>query len=122
MLKSVLLLGLSITWLGCSGCSKEWSKPGVSKQELNADRLSCEQEALKLYPVIHEPSTSYRPPVSGKLDPNCVPQSGMSNCDSGGPAGTVGSGAKTDRNDYNREAAVKACLISKGSTYQRAGK
>jgi hypothetical protein len=102
------------------GCAREWTKPGVSEQEFNADRLGCEQDALKAYPVVHEPKASYRPPASSKLDPNCVAQSGMNNCDGAGPSGTNPSGAQSDANAYDRDAAVRACLTSLGYKYTRA--
>jgi hypothetical protein len=72
-----------------------------------------------LYPVIHDSSLTYRPTSSSKLDTSCVQQSGFNNCDTTGNAG-MSSGAKDDANGYDRDAAVKACLVSKGYAYKKA--
>lgn len=104
-----------------AGCAKEWSRPGTTAQELNADKLTCEQEAMKQYPVTHDPPVAYRPPAPNKLDPNCVQQSGFDNCGSalhGGPP----SDPQRDANAYNRDASIKACLTAKGYTYQRVSR
>ncbi len=114
------LLVLSVALACVTGCAREWTKPGVSTQEFNADRLSCEQDAMRAYPVVHEPVASYRPAASSKLDPNCVAQSGLNNCDGPGPAGTTTSAAQGDPNAYNRDAAVRACLTSLGYKYTKA--
>jgi hypothetical protein len=113
------LLALSISIIGLAGCAMEWTRPDTSEQQLNADKLSCEQEAGKLYPVVHEAPVSYRPPASGKLDTSCVPQTGLNNCDAAGGPGAPSASAANDANDYNRGAAVKACLTSKGYTYKK---
>jgi hypothetical protein len=96
----------------------EWSRPGTTEQELNADKLTCEQEAAKSYPVVHDAPVTYRPASSSKLDTSCVQQTGLSNCDTAGS--TAAPSAPNDANDYNRAAAVKACLSAKGYTYKKA--
>ena len=113
------VLALSMLLVYCAGCAMEWTKPGVGEQEFTADRLTCEQDAMKMYPVVHEPTASYRPPASSKLDTSCVAQSGMNNCDGAGPAGTTPPGTSGDANAYNRDLAVKSCLTSLGYQYKR---
>ncbi|MFP2428835.1 hypothetical protein [Enterobacter ludwigii] len=45
----VLIVFLSVVFL--SGCVEyRWDKPGASKQDLEADRMSCRAEALKAMP------------------------------------------------------------------------
>lgn len=45
----VLIVFLSVIFL--SGCVEyRWDKPGASKQDLEADRVSCRAEALKTMP------------------------------------------------------------------------
>jgi hypothetical protein len=119
MVRSTAIRALSISLLACAGCAMEWSKPGATEQELNVDKLSCEQEAMKQYPVQSPPTPHYRPPPASKLDTSCVQQSGFNNCDNTG-AGAPPSGAPTDVNDFNRASAVKACLTAKGYKYKRA--
>ena len=113
------VLALTVAFSYCSGCAMSWTKPGVSEQEFNADRLTCEQDAMKMYPVVHEPTASYRPAVSSKLDTSCVAQSGMNNCDGAGPAGSTPPGTSGDANAYSRDLAVKSCLTSMGYQYKR---
>ncbi len=120
MARFAALLALSSSCIGLAGCAMEWSRPGTTEQELNADKLTCEQEAVKLYPVVHDAPLIYRPAASSKLDTSCVQQTGLNNCDSAGNAGT--SNAPSDANDYNRAAAVKECLTSKGYTYKKAAR
>ena len=119
MVRSTAVLALSIALSVCTGCAMEWTKPGATVQELNVDKLSCEQEAMKMYPVQSSPIPHYRPPPSSKLDTSCVQQSGFNNCDNSG-AGAPSSGSPTDANDFNRASAVKACLTARGYTYKRA--
>lgn len=109
---------LSILSVSLCSCAREWSRPGTAEHELNADKLSCEQEAARLYPVIHDSPLTYRPTSSSKLDTSCVQQSGLNNCDTAGSAGTA-SGMNGDANGYNRNAAVRSCLVSKGYTYKK---
>jgi hypothetical protein len=120
MINTTAWVALSLAFLGSTGCAKEWTKPGASEQQLNADQLSCEQQAAKLYPVIHDPTLSYRPAASGKLDTSCVQQTGLSNCDAAGNAAGAPAAPAADANDYDRSAAVKACLASKGYVYRKA--
>ena len=120
MARLTAIVALSIAIIGCSGCAREWSKPGTTEQEFNADRLSCEQEAAKLYPIEHPPAVYYRPASAARLDTNCVQQSGFNNCDAAGNAGAPSADPQTAASDYNRTAAVKACLTSKGYTYRKA--
>lgn len=122
MVRSTAILALSISFFACAGCSMEWAKPGATEQEINVDKLSCEQDALKTYPVQSSPTPHYRPPPSSKLDTSCVQQSGFNNCDNSGAAGAPSSAPPTDVNEFNRGAAVKACLTSKGYTYKRAAR
>ncbi len=58
--------------------------------------------------------------ASSKLDTSCVQQSGFNNCDTAGGAGTPASAANRDANGYDRDAAVKSCLLSKGYAYKKA--
>lgn len=118
MLRFTAMLALSIPCICLMGCAKEWTKPGTTEQELNADKLTCEQEAARQYPVVHDSPLVYRPASSSKLDTSCVQQTGFNNCDAAGNAGTSTAGAPTDANGYDRAAAVKACLVSKGYTYK----
>ena len=119
MVRPTAILALWILFTSCTGCAMGWTKPGATEPELNADKFSCEQEAVKLYPVMHASTSHYRPPPASKLDPNCVQQSGFSNCDSTGNVGSPSPAPQADMNDYNRAAAVKACLSSKGYTYKK---
>jgi hypothetical protein len=112
------MLALSILCISLMGCAREWTRPGTTEQELNADKLTCEQEAARLYPVVHDAPVTYRPAASSKLDTSCVQQTGFNNCDGAGSAGTAGT--PTDANGYDRAAAVKACLVSKGYSYKSA--
>ena len=114
MTRITAVLALSVSFVVLSGCAKEWTRPGTTEAELNMDQLACEQQAMQSYPVVHDPRVSYRPPASSKLDTSCVQQSGFNNCN---PAGTAPA---PDANDYNRAAAVRACLQSKGYTYGKA--
>ena len=109
---------ISILLASLAGCAAEWVRPGTTEQELNADKLSCEQAAMRQYPVQHDAPVSYRPAASSKLETSCVQQSGFNNCDA---AGTSAPSVNTQESavDYNRAAAVKACLISKGYTYRK---
>ena len=86
------------------------------------DQLACEQEAMRSYPVVHEAPLSYRPPAPSKLDTNCVQQSGFNNCNAAGNAGTPSGDAHSNANDYNRAAAVRACLQSKGYVYKKSAR
>jgi hypothetical protein len=117
MVRFAAILALWSSCIGLAGCAMEWTRPGTTEQELNADKLTCEQEAVKLYPVVHDAHLTYRPAASSKLDTSCVQQSGLNNCDAAGSAGPPN--ASNDANDYNRTAAVKACLTSKGYTYKQ---
>ena len=119
MVRAAAMLALSISFIACTGCAMEWTKPGATEQEINADKLSCEQEAQQKYPVTLTPTAHYRPPLSSKLDPTCVPQSGFTSCDSMSSPGAPSSASHTDTNDYNRAAAVKACLTTRGYKYKR---
>src|ERR1700675_2487256 len=119
MVKPTANLALWVSFISCTGCAMAWTKPGGTEQELNADKLSCEQEAAGKYPVVHPPTSYYRPPPSTKLDTSCVQQSGLTHCDATGNVGTPQSGSQTDANDYNRASAAKACLVSRGYTYKR---
>lgn len=119
MAKFTTTLALLISFISFAGCASEWTRPGTSDQQLNADKLSCEQEALTLYPVTHDAPLAYRPAASSKLDPNCVQQTGFNNCDSAGNVGTPSADGQNDVSSYNRAAAVKACLTSKGYTYKK---
>jgi hypothetical protein len=121
MARITTVLALLMAWTCIAGCAREWSKPGTTEQELNGDKLSCEQDAVKLYPVIREPPLTYRPPASSKLDPNCVQQTGFDSCNTAGQSGPP-TDTRGDTNAYNRDAAVKACLISKGYTYTKASR
>ena len=114
MARFTAILALSASFIGFAGCAKEWSRPGTTEQELNMDQLACEQEAMRLYPVVHDAPVTYRPPAPSKLDTNCVQQSGFNNCNNPGNA------SAPDANDYNRAAAVRACLESKGYKYGKA--
>lgn len=119
MTRFAAVVAVSILFISLSGCAREWTRPGTTEQELNADKLTCEQEAVKLYPVVHDAPLTYRPTASSKLDTSCVQQSGFNNCDTAGNVGTPPAAAHGDANDYNRDAAVKACLASKGYAYKR---
>ena len=119
MARSTVLLALSIAVIGLTGCAMEWTKPGTTEQELNGDKLSCEQDAMRLYPVMHDSALTYRPTAPSKLDTSCVQQTGFNNCDTAGNAGAPSMGAQSDANAYNRTAAVKECLTSKGYTYTK---
>jgi hypothetical protein len=120
MARFAALLALWSSCVGLAGCAMEWTRPGTTEQELNADKLTCEQEAVKLYPVVHDAPLTYRPASSSKLDTSCVQQTGLNNCDAPGTTGAPSSSAASDANDYNRAAAVKSCLTSKGYTYKKA--
>ena len=122
MARTTAILVPSILFIGSTGCAMEWTKPGVTEQELSADRFACEQEAAKIYPVMHARTSYYRPPPSTKLDTSCVPQSGLTNCDATGNVGAPSPAPQADVNDYNRAAAVKACLASRGYTYKRVAR
>ena len=113
-MRPAALLALSISSFGLAGCAGEWTRPNTTEQELHIDQLACEQEAMRLYPVVHDAGVTYRPPATSKLDTNCVQQSGFNNCN------TPGGGGAGDANDYNRTAAVRACLESKGYKYGKA--
>jgi len=119
MVRFAAVLALSIMFIGCTGCAREWSRPGTTEQELSGDKLTCEQDAMKLYPVTHDSPLTYRPMASSKLDTSCVQQTGFNNCDTAGNVGAPSTEAQSDVNAYNRTAAVKACLTSKGYTYTK---
>ncbi len=118
MIRFAATVFLSLLSVSLCSCAREWSKPGTTEQESNADQLSCEQEAARLYPVIHDSPLTYRPTSSSKLDTSCVQQTGFNNCDTAASAGTA-SGVSGDANGYNRDAAIKSCLVSKGYTYKK---
>ena len=122
MSRSIATLALSISLVAAAGCARDWTRPGTSEQEVNADKLSCEQEAARLYPVVHEAPLAYRPAASSKLETNCAQQTGFNNCDSAGAGGASAPAAQDNANDYNRAAAVKACLTSKGYTYKKVAR
>jgi hypothetical protein len=119
MIRFIAMLAPATFCIGLMGCAMEWTKPATTEQELNADKLTCEQEAATLYPVVHDSPLTYRPAASSKLDTSCVQQTGFNNCDSTGNAGPSAAAAHNDVNDYDRAAAVKACLRAKGYTYKR---
>jgi hypothetical protein len=119
MIRSAVFLALSTLCVALGGCAREWSRLGTTEQQLNADKLTCEQDAARLYPVIHDAPVSYRPTAPSKLDTSCVQQSGFNNCDTAGGAGTPASAVNRDANGYDRDAAVKSCLVSKGYTYKK---
>jgi hypothetical protein len=119
MARFTAMLALSTVLISITGCAMEWTRPGTTAQELSEDKLSCEQDAMRLYPVTHDAPVTYRPTSSSKLDTSCVPQTGFNNCDTAGNAGAPSMGAQGDVNAYNRAAAVKACLTSKGYTYRK---
>jgi hypothetical protein len=118
MLRFTAMLALTLPCIGLTGCAMEWSRAGTTEQEMNADKLTCEQQAARLYPVVHDPSLTYRPAASSKLDTSCVQQTGFNNCDAAGNAAPAAAGAPNDANAYDRAAAVKACLVSKGYSYK----
>jgi hypothetical protein len=122
MARFAAIVALSISLIGLAGCAHEWTRPGTSEQQLNADQLECEQDAMKSYPVIHDAPVSYRAPVSSRLDTNCVQQSGFNNCDASGNAGAASAAAHGDASDHERAAAVRACMTSKGYTYKKAAR
>ena len=111
-MRHALLLALLVVSCGLVGCAKQWTRPNTTEAELNLDQQECEREALSEFPVVHDPRVTYRPPAPSALDTNCVQQSGFNNCNN--------SGAPTapDANDYNRNAAVRACLEGKGYQYR----
>ena len=119
MARFTVLFALSIAMIGLTGCAMEWTRPGTTEQELNGDKLSCEQDAMRLYPVTHDSPLTYRPTAPSKLDTSCVQQSGFNNCDTAGNVGAPSTDAQSDANAYNRAAAVKACLTSRGYTYKK---
>jgi hypothetical protein len=119
MTRFTAILALSMSFISITGCAMDWTRPGTSEQELNADKLSCEQDALKLYPVTHDSTLTYRPMASSKLDTSCVQQTGFNNCDAAGNVGAPSADGRNNVNDYNRSAAVKACLTTKGYTYNK---
>ena len=116
------IVALAMAFIGLAGCAMEWTKPGATEQELNADQLSCEQEAARAYPVMHVPNSYNHPAPSSRLETNCVEQSGLTNCNATGYGGAPPPAQRTDVNDYNRASAVKACLVSRGYAYKRVAR
>jgi hypothetical protein len=119
MSRFIATLALPILLVAVAGCARDWTRPGTSEQEVNADKLNCEQAAARLYPAVREPPLAYRPAASSKLETSCTQQTGFNNCDSAGAGGASAPAAQNNANDYNRAAAVKACLTSKGYTYKK---
>jgi hypothetical protein len=116
------MFALSLGLCGLAGCAMEWTRPDTTQQQLNADQLGCEQDAMKSYPVMHDAPVTYRAPASSRLDTNCVQQSGFNNCDPAGGAGAPAAESRSDPNGHERAAAVRACMQSKGYTYKRAAR
>ncbi len=101
----------------CSGCGAGWIKPGGTTAELSQDRYQCEQEAVKMYPVLMVPYSKGQAHQTAART-NCNTQGDNMSCTSMPSVYTPPELHMRDANKNNRDTAVHSCLKSRGYEFQ----
>lgn len=104
-----LILVFYISCFFIAACQKQWTKPGVTAEQLNADVEVCEQQAAELYPV---ESSSNDTSNRKEYETRCTNYGNQTNCTT--RSSDTGGSYKYDRNQEERRRAVGECLESKG--------
>lgn len=105
-IRSILSLVLICSLI--TACAKQWTKPGATPEQVNADIRLCEGLATERYPVeLVSTDTSSREGYKG----NCPSAEHQINCPS---SGEIGGLHQYDRNQEYRQQATSECMQSKG--------
>lgn len=104
-----LILVFLIPCLFAAACGKQWTKPGVTTDEVNADIEACEQLATKRFPVVMSSTdTSNRKEYITR----CTSHGHQTNCTT--RSSDTGGTYQYDQNQEDRRQAVSQCLESRG--------
>lgn len=104
------LLGLAgVLLLAClAACATGWSRPHTTEAEFDRDRLQCEQDGARRYPVRMETFGGQQAPLRS----NCTSFGLHLNC--GAAPGSYVAPYQHDVNENARRNDVRSCLQSKG--------
>lgn len=105
-----------------SGCATyEWTKPGGTSAQRDADMLACEREALKIYPQRFETVQV----EAAKVEPEkttCTTKGNTRVCVTQPAKEIAAKYEKQDVNTGQRAEATKLCMGSKGYRYEEVKK
>lgn len=101
---------ISTAALLAAACTMGWTRPNTSDAEFRRDSFECEQEAVRMYPVI-----TSQPSAPAATEMRCRTLYGQTQCTS---TPTPTASATYDVNGGNRVNARVACLRARGYTLQ----
>ena len=102
-------LVILIVCLFMAACQTQWTKPGATAAEINADIENCERLAAEQFPVMMASTdTSNRK----EYETRCTSHGNQTNCTT--RSSDTGGSYQHDRNQEQRRQATNQCLESRG--------
>jgi hypothetical protein len=102
-------LVLVIPCLLATACGKQWTKPGATVEEIQADIEACELLAAEQFPVaMSSTDTSNRK----EYETRCTNHGNQTNCTT--RSSDTGGSYQHDRNEEERRQAASQCMVSRG--------
>lgn len=126
MCRTAAILIASLAAL-CAGCTMGWSKPGATQESFNTDKYQCQQESVRMYPVLMGPNPYAFQAASGpKYTTDCSTNGSIDN--NGGYSASYSGNTNCtttehapppppppiDVNSSARSGAVDSCLRAHG--------
>ena len=119
---SLRSLALVFSALVLSGCaSYQWSQPGRTSAQRDADMLACEREALQIYPQRFETVQV----EAAKIEPaktTCTTKGNTQTCITNPARNIPAKYGKQDVNIGQRSEAIRLCMGSKGYQWMQVKK
>jgi hypothetical protein len=98
-----------------SSCS--WTRPNTTRSETLSDRYKCEQQALRMHPIMMVQKTysdGYKTPYKTRCRSSGSGSGYDTNCTTTGGEYVPPSTTTTDVNFLPRDSAKDSCMYSKG--------
>ena len=108
-MKITFALTLVISCLLAAACGKQWTKPGATAEEIQADVEACESFAAERFPVA---MTSNNTSNRKEYETRCTNYGNQTNCTT--RSDDTGGSYQYDRNEEERRQAVSQCMVSRG--------
>ncbi|MFA4994197.1 MAG: hypothetical protein WC521_02710 [Bdellovibrionales bacterium] len=111
--RTFLLATCVLAFLFLSGCAEKWQKPGATEQDFEKMKLSCDNQALKRFPILLRQIQ-----IEGErmtpFSTRCTGSGPTLSCSTSGGQYVPPTYAPMDDNRAAREAATRRCYIENG--------
>lgn len=104
-------LFVALISLGLAGCAMGWTRPDTTASQFYQDKMSCEQQAVQMYPPVYAQNTYSSPTMT-----SCQSYGNHVECMTN--PGVISAGPGYDVNGVSRNMAVGDCLRSRGYVYK----